>query len=158
MKLDRSERDILRLLQRDGRLSNVEIAQRVGLSESPCLRRIKALENAGVIDFYSAKLNQRLIGLQVTAFVLVSLEKQDERKRREFLQQVEAEEYIIECHAMSGSYDYLMKVVATSMDHFSDLCMNHILHFAGVTNIESQFSLQVVKENSVLPVNTQGPI
>lgn len=152
MKLDRAEKDILRLLQREGRLTNVEIANRVGLSESPCLRRIKALEQAGVIDFYCARLNQRLLGLQVTAFVLVSLEKQDEKKRRDFLQQVDSEDYIVECHAMTGAYDYLMKVVATSMDHFSDLCMNRILHFAGVTNIESQFSLQVVKENSGLPV------
>lgn len=156
MKLNRSECDILRLLQRDGRLSNVEIANRVGLSESPCLRRIRALEKAGIIDFYSAKLNQRLIGLQVTAFVLVSLEKQDASKRNEFLAQVEAEEYIVECHAMSGSYDYLMKVVATNMDHFSELCMNHILTFSGVNNIESQFSLRVVKESNVLPLKMQN--
>lgn len=152
MKLDKSERQILRLLQREGRLSNVDIAQRVGLSESPCLRRIKALEKSGVIDFYAAKLNQRLLGLQVTAFVLVTLEKNDEQKRQRFLQQVKDEDYIVECHTMTGAYDYLMKVVATSMDHFSDLCMNRILKFSGVNNIESQFSLQVVKENAGLPV------
>ncbi len=152
MKLDKSERQILRILQREGRLSNVEIAQRVGLSESPCLRRVKALEQSGVIDFYAAKLNQRLLGLQVTAFVLVTLEKNDEQKRQRFLQQVADEDFIVECHTMTGAYDYLMKVVATSMDHFSDLCMNRILKFAGVNNIESQFSLQVVKENAGLPV------
>ena len=153
MKLDRAEREILRLLQREGRLSNVDIARRVGLSESPCLRRIKGLEQAGVIEYYTARVNQRLVGLQVTAFVQVSLEKHDEAKRRRFLEQVEAEEYIVECHAMTGAYDYLMKVLATSMDHYSDLCMGRILNFTGVTNIESQFSLQVVKETSGLPVN-----
>ncbi len=152
MQFDRAERDILSLLQREGRLPNVEIAQRVGLSESPCLRRIRGLEQAGVIEFYSARLNQRLIGLQVTAFVAASLEKRDDAKRDAFVSRVRAEEYIVECHAMTGSYDYLMKVVATSMDHFSDLCMNHILHFPGVTNIESQFSLQVVKHSAGLPV------
>lgn len=154
MKLSRAECEILQLLQRDGRMSNVEIANRVGLSESPCLRRIKALESAGVIDHYSANLNQRLIGLQVTSFVLVSLEKHDESKRITFLKEVEEQEYIIECHATTGSYDYLMKVVATSMDHFSDLCMNKILKFAGVMNIESQFSLKVIKASSVLPVKS----
>jgi Lrp/AsnC family leucine-responsive transcriptional regulator len=153
MKLSRAECEILHLLQRDGRMSNVEIANQVGLSESPCLRRIKALESAGVIDHYSANLNQRMLGLQVTSFVMVSLEKQDDTKRITFLEEVAALEYIIECHATSGSYDYLMKVVATSMDHFSDLCMNKILKFAGVMNIESQFSLKVIKESSVLPVH-----
>jgi len=152
MKLDKSERQILQILQRQGRLSNVEVAQQVGLSESPCLRRVKALEQAGIIEFYSAKLNQRLLGLQVTAFVLVTLEKSDEQIRQRFLDQVNSEDFIVECHAMSGSYDYLMKVVATSMDHFSELCMNRILKFAGVNNIESQFSLQVVKQNAGLPV------
>jgi Lrp/AsnC family leucine-responsive transcriptional regulator len=107
-----------------------------------------------VIDHYSAILNQRMIGLQVTSFVMVSLEKQDDTKRITFLEEVAALEYIIECHATTGSYDYLMKVVATSMDHFSDLCMNKILKFAGVMNIESQFSLKVIKESSVLPVHS----
>jgi Lrp/AsnC family leucine-responsive transcriptional regulator len=154
MKFDRSEIEILRILQREGRLSNVEVASRVGLSESPCFRRIRALEETGVIDFYSAKLNQRLIGLDVTAFVQVSLQKQSDKKRLEFLQQVNDEDYIIECHAMSGGYDYLVKVVAKNMDHFSDLCMNRILHFTGVLNIESQFSLSVVKDSNLLPIQS----
>jgi len=151
-KLDRSEKEILRILQREGRLSNVEVATRVGLSESPCLRRIRALEDSGVIDYYAAKINQRKIGLQVTAFVQVTLEKLDDSKRKQFLTQMQNNEFIVECHAMTGSYDYLLKVVASSMDHFSDLCMKSILHFPGVTNIESQFSLIVEKEGGVLPV------
>jgi Lrp/AsnC family leucine-responsive transcriptional regulator len=88
----------------------------------------------------------------VTAFVQVSLEKGDEAKLRTFLAQVEAEEYIVECHAMSGSYDYLLKVVAISMDHFSELCMQRVLKFAGVKDIESQFSLRAVKHSDALPI------
>jgi Lrp/AsnC family leucine-responsive transcriptional regulator len=88
----------------------------------------------------------------VTAFVQVSLDKQDDRKQRDFLASVEAEEHIVECHAMSGSHDYLLKVVARSMDHFSELSMQRILKFPGVKNIESNFSLMAIKESSALPV------
>ena len=152
MKLDASERKILSALQAEGRISNVDLAERVGLSESPCFRRVKALEEAGVIEGYGARLNQRSLGLQVTAFVLVSLEKKDDRKQRDFLTQVEVEEHIVECHAMSGSHDFLLKVVARSMDHFSELAMERILRFPGVGNLESNFSLVAVKEQAPLPV------
>ncbi len=153
MKLDRAEKEILKAMQTRGRISNVELAERVGLSESPCFRRVKALEESGVIRRYSAQLDQRALGLQVTAFVLVNLEKQDDQKQKGFLARVEAEDHIVECHAMSGSHDYLLKVVARSMDHFSELSMERILKFPGVTNIESNFSLVAVKENVGLPVS-----
>lgn len=153
MKLDRAEREILRILQTEGRISIVELAARVGLSESPCFRRVRALEEAGIISHYSARLDQRKLGLQVTAFVQVSLEKGDEAKLRTFLAQVQAEDCIVECHGMSGSYDYLLKVVASSMDHFSELCMQRILKYAGVKDIESQFSLWPVKQSNALPID-----
>jgi Lrp/AsnC family leucine-responsive transcriptional regulator len=152
MTLDRVEIDILQALQSEGRISNVELAERVGLSESPCFRRVRQLEERGIISGYAARLDRRELGLQVTAFVQVTLEKQDDRKQRDFLAQVETEEHIVECHAMSGSHDYLLKVVARSMDHFSDLSMNRILKFAGVKNIESNFSLLAVKEGGPLPL------
>lgn len=152
MQLGRAEREILHILQKEGRISIVELAGRVGLSESPCFRRVRALEEAGLISYYSARLDQRQLGLQVTAFVHVSLEKGDETKLRKFLAQVEAEDYIVECHCTSGSYDYLLKVVATSMDHFSELCMQGILKFAGVKHLESQFSLGAIKQSDVLPI------
>ena len=150
--LDSAETAILRVLQSRGRMSNVELAELVGLSESPCFRRVKSLEERGGISGYRAQLDQRALGLQVTAFVLLNLEKQDDRKQRAFLASVEAEEHIVECHAMSGSHDYLLKVVARSMEHFSQLSMERILKFPGVTNIESNFSLLAVKENAGLPV------
>jgi len=152
MGLDRAEKAILRVLQNHGRISNVELAEKVGLSESPCFRRVRALEESGLIEGYGARLNRRGLGLQVTAFVQVSLETQDEDKQRGFLREVEAEEHIVECYAMSGSHDYLLKVVARSMDHFSELSMLRILKFPGVKTIESNFSLQAVKESSPLPV------
>jgi Lrp/AsnC family leucine-responsive transcriptional regulator len=152
VKLDRAEKAILAALQADGRLSNVDLAERVGLSESPCYRRVRALEGAGVITGYRALLNQRALGLQVTAFVLLNLDKRDDRRQKEFLAEVEAEPHIVECHAMSGSHDFLLKVVADSMDHFAELAMERILQFPGVTNIESNFSLLAVKEYAGLPI------
>jgi Lrp/AsnC family transcriptional regulator, leucine-responsive regulatory protein len=153
-KLARHEADILRTLQLEGRISNVDLAERVGLSESPCYRRVRALEDAGVIQGYSARVNQRSVGLQVTAFVLVTLEKPDDKKKTGFLAHVEAEDHVVECHAMSGSSDFLLKVVARSMDHFSALSMERILRFPGVKNIESNFSLKAIKEYSALPISS----
>ena len=153
MGLDRAEVDILQALQTDGRMSNVELAERVALSESPCFRRVRRMEEAGIIRGYRARLNQRALGLQVTAFVLITLDKQDDKKQRAFLAKVEAEDHIVECHAMSGSHDYLLKVVARNMDHFSELSIQRILKFPGVRNIESNFSLMAVKEDVALPLN-----
>lgn len=151
MKLDHTERAILRHLQADGRLSNVALAERVGLSESPCYRRVRQLEQAGVITGYAAVVDQRRLGLDVTAFVLVTMEKQPDAATEAFLAAVQAEAHIVECYATSGSHDYLMKVVARSIDHFSELCMQRILKFPGVMHVESSFSLKVVKHSRVLP-------
>lgn len=152
MELDRTDRKILSELQRNGRMSNVELAQAVGLSESPCLRRVRALEENGVIDGYSARIEQRKVGLQVTAFVQVQLEKHDDEKVRAFLDRVALEESIVECHAMSGAYDHLLKVVAHSMDHFAEIAMRGILQFPGVKDIESSFALQTIKQDAPLPL------
>ena len=149
--LDRIDRRILECLQRDGRMSNVELAERIGLSESPTCRRVKQLEAQGIIRGYCAIVDQRAIGLDVVAFVQVSMEKQPDRTTQDFLSCVADEPHIVECHAMSGSNDYLMKVVARNIDHFSDLCMNEILKFPGVRHVESAFSLGVVKDTRVLP-------
>ncbi|MEE4108952.1 MAG: Lrp/AsnC family transcriptional regulator [Halieaceae bacterium] len=150
--LDRTERLMLAALQRDGRMSNVELAAAVGLSESPCLRRLRALEERGLITGYAARIDRRRIGLQVTAFVQVQLEKHDDSKRQAFLARVADEPCIIECHAMSGAYDYLLKVVAESMDHFSELAMQGILRFPGIKDIESSFSLRTEKEYAPVPL------
>jgi Lrp/AsnC family leucine-responsive transcriptional regulator len=151
MRLDETERRILRALQADGRLSNVALAERVGLSESPCHRRVRQLEAAGVITGYAALVDQRRLGLDVTAWVQVTMERQPDRATEAFLACVREEPHIVECHAMSGAHDYLMKVVARSIDHFSELCMERILKYPGVQHVESSFSLREVKHARVLP-------
>jgi Lrp/AsnC family transcriptional regulator, leucine-responsive regulatory protein len=153
ISLDRSEQLILATLQADGRMSNVELAQRIGMSESPCFRRVKQLEQAGVISGYAAIVDQRRIGLDVTAFVQVTLDKRMQANTDKFLAMVEAEKHIVECHAMTGSYDYLLKVVARSIDHFSELCMQGILKYPGVSSVESSFSLKATKRSRVLPTS-----
>jgi Lrp/AsnC family transcriptional regulator, leucine-responsive regulatory protein len=104
-----------------------------------------------VITGYAAVVDQRRLGLDVTAFVLVTMEKQPDAATEAFLAAVQAEEHIVECYATSGSHDYLMKVVARSIDHFSELCMQRILKFPGVMHVESSFSLKEVKHSRVLP-------
>ena len=151
--LGRSEREILHALQRDGRLSNVELAKQVGLSESPCFRRVRQLEESGVIAGYAAVLDRRRLGLDVTAFVQVTLDKQKHADPSRFLARVAEEPHIVECHAMSGSYDYLLKVVARSIEHFSELCMEHVLRYPGVSNVESSFSLREFKCSRSLPLD-----
>lgn len=149
--MDQTEKRILRLLQEDGRLSNVALAEKIGLSESPTYRRVRQLEDAGVITGYAALVDQRRLGLDVTAFVQVTMERQPDSATKSFHACVAAEDHIIECHAMSGSHDYLMKVVARSIDHFSEICMERILKFPGVQHVESSFSLKEIKHARVLP-------
>mgnify|MGYP001811938524 FL=1 len=149
--MDQTERRILALLQQDGRMSNVALAEQIGLSESPTFRRVKQLEETGAISGYAAIADQRQLGLEVTAFVQVTMERQPDSATQSFHDHVREEPHIIECHAMSGSHDYLMKVVARNMDHFSALCMERILKFPGVQHVESSFSLKAIKDSRVLP-------
>lgn len=152
MELDATDRRILRVIQGAGRISFVDLAGEIGLSESPCFRRVKRMETEGVIAGYAAELDQRHLGLEVTAFVEVTMERQPTVDTDAFLARVRDEPHIVECHATSGSHDYLMKVVARSIDHFSELCMEGILKFPGVRHVESSFSLKTVKEARALPV------
>ena len=151
-EIDSTDRRILRALQRAGRQSFVDLAAEIGLTESPCLRRVKRLEETSVISGYAAELSQRSLGLDVTAFVEVTMERQPARETDAFLSRVAEEPHIVECHATSGSHDYLMKVVARSIDHFSELCMEGILQFPGVRHIESSFSMRAVKRSGPLPL------
>lgn len=150
--MDKRNRQILRALQQDGRKPNVELARLIGMSESPCYRRVKQLEDNGTIIGYGARLDQRKLGLPVTAYVQLSIDKHDELLRQDFLRRVQEEPHIVECHAMTGASDYLLKIVARSIDHFSELSMNGFLKWPGVLNIESQFSLRTVKQGAPLPL------
>lgn len=150
--MDKIEQQILMAVQRDGKVPNVRLAELVGLSESPTFRRVKQLEAAGVIRKYVALLDQRKLGLQITAYVSVRMETQPDRDQHEFHRFVADEPHIVECHAISGAFDFFMKVVARDMDHFAELCMQEILNYPGVAHVESSFSLKTTKSSHGLPV------
>jgi Lrp/AsnC family leucine-responsive transcriptional regulator len=154
--LDRTDRRILEQLQADGRLSNQELAERVALSPSPCLRRLRALEKAGVIRGYAALLDPKQIGLELLAYVTVKLEKRGKMPVDQFTRAVQAWPEVIACFSMTGDMDYLMRVQVADLEHYSRFIMDKLLKQPGVVDIKSNFVLERVKETTVLPLEQLG--
>lgn len=145
--LDLTDRKILTELQADGRISNTELSRKVGLSESPCLRRVRKLEEDGVITGYSTLLDRRKLGLEIVAYVQVNLDQRSEADTNAFVQAVRKVPWIVECVAISGTHDYLLKVAARNIDHFGELTMKKLLRFPGVTDVTSNLVLASIKDN-----------
>jgi Lrp/AsnC family leucine-responsive transcriptional regulator len=150
--LDATDRRILAELQADGRLSNQELAERVALSPSPCLRRVRALERAGVIRRYAALLDPLQVGLGLLAYVSVKLEKRGKMPVDQFTRAVESWPEVIECHSMTGDMDYLMRVHVEDLEHYSRFVMDKLLKQPGVIDIRTNFVLERVKETTALPL------
>lgn len=150
--LDRTDRRILEQLQADGRLSNQELAERVLLSPSPCLRRVRALERSGVIQRYAALLDPLRIGLELLAYVSVKLEKRGKMPVDQFTRAVQSWPEVISCFSMTGDMDYLMRVQVENLAHYSRFIMDKLLKQPGVIDIKSNFVLERVKETTALPL------
>ena len=150
--LDATDRRILDELQSDGRLSNQELAERVALSPSPCLRRVRALERAGIIRRYAAVLDPLQVGLGLLAFVTVKLEKRGKMPVDQFTRAVESWPEVIACYSMTGDMDYLMRVQVENLEHYSRFVMDKLLKQPGVIDIRTNFVLERVKETSALPL------
>jgi Lrp/AsnC family leucine-responsive transcriptional regulator len=155
--LDKTDRKILAILQADGRLSNQDVAEQVNLSPSPCLRRIKRLEEAGVIRQYVALLDPAQIGLGLQAYVNVRLEKHFEGGRAstphaDFAASVENWPEVVACYAMTGEMDYLLRVHVEDMDHFSRFMMKTLLTHPAVADVKSSFALTRIKDTTALPL------
>lgn len=164
--LDKTDRKILAILQADGRLTNQEVAQRVNLSPSPCLRRIKRLEDAGVIRQYVALLDPAMIGLGLLAYVNVRLEKHSDAPlsaavqasrhgvspRADFAVSVAQWPEVVACYAMTGEMDYLLRVHVEDMPHFSRFMMETLLRHPAVLDVKSSFALQRIKDTTALPL------
>lgn len=150
--LDATDRRILGELQADGRLSNQELAERVSLSPSPCLRRVRALERAGVIRRYAAVLDPLQVGLGLLAFVTVKLEKRGKMPVDQFTRAVESWAEVIACYSMTGDMDYLMRVQVEDLEHYSRFVMDKLLKQPGVIDIKTNFVLERVKETTALPL------
>lgn len=143
-RLDETDRRILRALQKDGRMQNIELAAQVGLSPSPCLRRVKALEEAGVIQRYAAVLNPAEIGMGMTVFARVWLTGQDVETVNHFTNTVSALPQIVECHLMAGNCDFLLRVVARDLDDYRQFQIDHLTRIKGVQNVKSDIPMQKI--------------
>ncbi|MEA3085426.1 MAG: Lrp/AsnC family transcriptional regulator, leucine-responsive regulatory protein [Paraburkholderia sp.] len=151
--LDKTDRAILAALQNDGRMSNARLAEMVGLSETPCARRLKRLENDGYIDQYRAMLSRSALGLGVVAFVYVRFAVHDRAVATRFEREVQAIPRILTCHNVSGSADYILQVVARDLDDYGTFMRDEMRSLPGVTSVESALSLREVKANGGLPLS-----
>ncbi|MDY0065956.1 MAG: Lrp/AsnC family transcriptional regulator [Steroidobacteraceae bacterium] len=152
MKLDRFDKAILQALQHEGRLPNSSLAQRVSLSESACLRRVRALEESGLIEGYAAVLNQQRAGCPVNVFVNITLDRQDEPDLRKFEDAVRRIPEVMECYLMSGEYDYLVRAVVADTADFERLHSKHLTRLPGVARVHSSFALRTVQKSRELPI------
>ena len=154
--LNRLDRRILEILQADGRLTNLELAGRVNLSASACLRRVRALEEAGVIRRYAAILDPSKVGLGLRAYVTVKLEKRGRMPTDAFAKAVRDWPEVVGCHSMTGDMDYLLGVHVEDLEHFSRFVMDSLLKHPGVLDVKSSFVLEAVKETTALPLAHLG--
>jgi Lrp/AsnC family leucine-responsive transcriptional regulator len=158
MKMPKSALDaidcrILAALQDDGRLSNVELAERVGLSPSPCLRRVARLEREGYIDSYRAMLGRRWIGLGLTVFVGVKIDGHADDRATEFENAVVAMKEVVACHMVSGEADYMLEVVVADLDHYQRFLLGKLLELPIVKEVRSNIAIQTLKVAAKLPLD-----
>jgi Lrp/AsnC family leucine-responsive transcriptional regulator len=152
IQLDAIDRKILATLQRDGRVSIADLAQQVGLSPSPCLRRVRLLEEAGVIARYVAMVDQQAVGLPVSVFVSIKLESQREEALTKFGKSIERWPEVLECYLMTGPRDYLLRVVVSDLSAYERFLKQKLTKLTGIASIESSFALEQVKYTNSLPV------
>ncbi len=150
--LDRTDRRILDALQKDGRATVQEISERVGLTPSPCLRRIRMLEESGIIQNYVAVLDETSVGLPISVFVSVRLERQREEQLNRFASAIARWPEVLECYLMTGTRDYLLRVVVGTLADYERFLKDKLTRLAGVASIESSFALAQVKYTKALPV------
>lgn len=155
LTLDKTDLKILNVLQENGRLSNVELSERVALSPSPCLRRLKQLEDSGIIRHYAALLNPEAVGLGLEVMIRVSTAKQA-AARAEFEDSVKRWTPVLACFALTGEADFLLHAFFTDMNAFSHFILNELLSLSCVQDVKSSFVLKEIKKSTALPLNHLG--
>ncbi|MHC1550453.1 Lrp/AsnC family transcriptional regulator [Phyllobacterium sp. K27] len=153
MILDEIDKRILRALQRDGRLQNVELAQQVGLSPSPCLRRVRLMEAAGIIDRYVAVLNPAKLNLALSMFARVWLTAQDAETIEHFMEAMKKLPQVVECYIMLGESDALLRVVVADLDDYRRFQSTHLTKINGIQNVKTDVPSQIVKQSFALPID-----
>jgi DNA-binding Lrp family transcriptional regulator len=157
LELDRLDFAILKVLQRNGRISNRDLAKAVSLSASPSWRRLRALEKNGVIDHYAAVLNREAVGLSILGFAHVILHNHDRETVEKFDRAIMDAEQVLECHATSGEHDYMLKIVAPDMAAYQDFLSGYLLNIGVVRTVNTSFALKQQKSTTVLPLDTVEP-
>ena len=152
IELDDIDRRILTALQNNARISNVELARMVGLSPSPCLRRVKTLEDCGVIQRYVSLLDQGAVGFPVSVFVNVTLERQVESALEQFEAAIGQRPEVLECYLMTGDADSLLRVVTRDLATYERFLVDHLARIPGVSSIKSSFALKQVSYRTALPL------
>lgn len=152
MVLDAIDKEILAVLQQDGRISNTDLAEQVGLSPSPCLRRMRLLEEHGFISRYVAWVDQKRVGLPVSIFISIKLDRQSEDAIEHFENEIRGYPEVLECYLMTGSRDYLLRVVAADVEAYERFLKEKLTRVKGVASIESSFALNQVKYTNLLPI------
>lgn len=153
MVIDRIDRHILQVLQKNGRMSNLELAEKTALSPSPCLRRVKRLEDEGVIASYAAHLNPDVLGLKLLAFIHISLDRHTPERFENFENRVSDFEEVLECFLITGQQaDYLLKAIVPDMEHYQQFLLGKLTRIEGVTGVHSSFVLRKVVQTTALPL------
>ena len=154
--LDEIDLRILEILEADGRLSNVELADKVGLSPSPCLRRVRRLEADGIIEGYGAKINRAKVGLGLTAFVSVKLERPREAEATQFGKAMQRLPQVLSCYLISGQPDFLLEVTVSDLSQYSNSLLKSLRDQPRIKEVQSSFVLDSIKQPSPLPLRSAG--
>ncbi len=152
MKLDQIDQKILRHLQENARITNAELADKVGLSPTPCLRRLRRLETEGIIKGYHTEINREALGVNVTVIILVKLEKEDDATLREFEAAIKKRPEVMECYLVTGKFDYFIRAVIPSLAAYETLLSETILRMPKIATVESSFTLREVERKTVVPI------
>lgn len=151
-KLDKIDRKILRELQGDGRMTNVDLAKKAGISAPPCLRRVRTLEESGYIKSYHAKIDPASMGYTVTVFAMIKLTSQAEADLQKFHDKINSWPMVRECHMLVGDIDYLLKIVAKNWEDYQNFLTNELTKMANITSVKSSMAVKAVKDEPGVPI------
>lgn len=150
--MDRKDRQIIRALQQNGRITNQELAQQVNLSPSPCLRRLRNLERSGAIIGYSAKVDAKAYGLPITVFVRIKLEHHDAEDVARFENRIRQTEEVLECHVLTGAWDYQLRVLVPDLEKYETFVRTRLHTIGGIASIDTTFAYGTIKRTDVFPM------
>ena len=154
MKIDRTDKKILEILQKNAKITNAKLSKQIGLSPAPTLERVRKLESRGIISGYHAKLNMSKIGLSVSTFVMVSLKGHNKKNLQSFLDKIKDVENIVECHHITGSGDFILRIVAEDIESYQELMLDKVSEIEVTDSLQSMVILSTFKDNKVIPVKS----